>query len=66
MTIGTAVFRRIVKEKVQEGRDELRYASVNAICEALQQTYRFMSFDESYRRQCAEDLLNSHIDKCPR
>lgn len=53
MILGTEVFKRIVQNK--------REAAINAVTEALAQTYRFGGFNIKYIRACAEELVDKKL-----
>lgn len=56
VSLGTAVFRRVIEEAREKGFILAREVGVNALTETMQkETVRFGTFDSQYVRKCAED-----------
>lgn len=61
MTIGTAVFTRIIEQHKQETL-KVREAAEKTLSKVLKQTYRFSSFDDSYINACAKDYMDAALN----
>ena len=61
ITIGTAVFHRIVEEHYAKGLDVAREAGVRALTDTLAETSRFATFSKEYRAGCAKDRFDHYL-----
>ncbi len=59
LTIGTAVFQRIV----QEARDEVAKQCKQVLVEIMSQTPRFGCFTREYNDRVAEQMISTRIQK---
>lgn len=60
MTIGTAVFVRIVSEHKDEAR-QIREVAEKTLAKVLKQTPRFGCFDDDYINACAKDFMDAAL-----
>lgn len=62
ITIGTAIFHRIIEEARQQAQETLRKAAVKALADTMKhETPRFCAFDETYVHGCASDRLENYV-----
>lgn len=62
ISIGTAVFRRIIEETRQQGREEARKAGIQAVKKTMFETVRFGTFKDDYIEGCATDRVDSWLE----
>lgn len=55
VTMGTAVFRRIVGEAKQEGFNQAKQVGVSALTDTMLETWRFGGFSRDYVGGCAKN-----------
>lgn len=61
MTLGTAVFRRIVEEAKASGADSVRGPAVRAIADTMEETVRFGCFRKEYIEDRAAARLEAAL-----
>jgi hypothetical protein len=59
MTLGTAVFRRIVEEAKEKGANLVRGPAIRAIADTMEETQRFGSHAREYLEECARMRLDA-------
>jgi len=60
MQIGTAVFKRIVRET----HNNVYEKAVKVVADTMEQTYRFGCFKRDYIEGCAKYFVDKELDKC--